>query len=352
MNPEETQNTSLISNNETNVANEVSSDAYEVSEEELVASNENESDRGNPSDGSAQPSASTRQSPSGAFDDEASRLHCVCNRGNNAFAYGRTDRCPFCVYNAKTCQSGETSGRVSDEESVTFSATNLEALHLTLARGMESVPQTHETSREVQAASTTNSANVDISAPSPVIKSGNAPAEGFSDSSVPYPCQPRQVTLYVIRNDHQLLDVMTFSVYCVEQSMQGRVASIVRQLQRDQFSSIQVVPFGNEYSPQQENRYFHLLNLENEITITFELWREAQRSFRLQEEQRPFQVPLVHIMSLSQNRIPSPLVQVHVEPLCEPGELCQDHLRMTLAYGRTTQRMLIPIWSARPPEST
>ena len=56
------------------------------------------------------------------------------------------------------------------------------------------------------------------------------------------------------------------------------------------------------------------------------------------------QVPLVHIMSLSQNRIPSPLVQVHVESLCEPGELCQDHLRMTLAYGRTTQRMLIPIW--------
>ena len=105
-------------------------------------------------------------------------MHCVCNRSNNAFAYGRTDRCPFCVYNAKTCQSGETSGRVSDEESVTFSATNLEALHLTLARGMESVPQTHETSREVQAASTTNSANVDISAPSPVIKSGNAPAEG------------------------------------------------------------------------------------------------------------------------------------------------------------------------------
>lgn len=134
--------------------------------------------------------------------------------------------------------------------------------------------------------------------------------------------------------------------------MQGRVASIVSQLQRDQFSSIQVVPFGNEYSPQQENRHFHLLNLENEIIIKFELRREAQGRFRLQEEQRPFQVPLVHIMSLSQNRIPSPLVQVHVESLCEPGELCQDHLRMTLAYGRTTQRMLIPIWSARPPEST
>ena len=43
---------------------------------------------------------------------------------------------------------------------------------------------------------------------------------GFSDSSVPYPCPPQQVTLYVIRNDHQGLDVMTFSVYCVEQSMQ------------------------------------------------------------------------------------------------------------------------------------
>lgn len=42
----------------------------------------------------------------------------------------------------------------------------------------------------------------------------------FSYSSVPYPCPPQQVTLYVIRNDHQPLDVMTFSVYCVEQSMQ------------------------------------------------------------------------------------------------------------------------------------
>lgn len=283
---------SCISNNGTsNEANEVSSDAYEVSEEELVASNENESDRGNPSDGSAQPSSSTGRSLSEAFDNGASRLHCVCNRGNNAFAYGRTDRCPFCgKYDAKTRQNGETSDRVSDEESVTSTANNLEALHLTFTRGMESVPQIHETSHEAQAASTTNSANINTLAPCPAIKSGNVPAEGFSDSSVPYPCPPQQVTLYVIRNDHQGLDVMTFSVYCVEQSMQGRVASIVSQLQRDQFSSIQVVPFGNEYSPQQENRHFHLLNLENEIIIKFELRREAQGRFRLQEEQRPFQV--------------------------------------------------------------
>ena len=144
-----------------------------------MASYENESDRGNLRDDSAQPSSSTRRSPNEAFDDGASRLHCVCYRGNNAFAYGRTDRCPFCgKYSAKTRQSGETSDRVSDEESITFSATNLEALHLTLARGMGSVPQTHETSREVQAEPTTNSANVDIRAQSPVIQSGNIPVEG------------------------------------------------------------------------------------------------------------------------------------------------------------------------------
>ena len=43
---------------------------------------------------------------------------------------------------------------------------------------------------------------------------------GFSDSSVPYPCQPQQLALYVLQTDHQPFDVITYSVYCVEQSMQ------------------------------------------------------------------------------------------------------------------------------------
>lgn len=56
------------------------------------------------------------------------------------------------------------------------------------------------------------------------------------------------------------------------------------------------------------------------------------------------QVPLMRIKSLCQNRIPGSIAQVHVEPLCEPGEVCQDHLRMTLDTGQTIYSMLIPIW--------
>lgn len=50
------------------------------------------------------------------------------------------------------------------------------------------------------------------------------------------------------------------------------------------------------------------------------------------------------INSLCQHRLPGATVQVRVVSLCEPGELCEDHIRMKMHYGQTTRRMLIPIW--------
>jgi len=59
------------------------------------------------------------------------------------------------------------------------------------------------------------------------------------------------------------------------------------------------------------------------------------------------QIPLHHIQSLSQHRIPGipgPIAKVLVECLAGPRQTCQAHLRMTLEYGDTITKMLIPIW--------
>lgn len=52
----------------------------------------------------------------------------------------------------------------------------------------------------------------------------------------------------------------------------------------------------------------------------------------------------MRIKSLCQNRIPGSVAQVCVMPICEPGEVCQDHIKMTINTGHTIHIMLIPIW--------
>lgn len=117
---------------------------------------------------------------------------------------------------------------------------------------------------------------------------------------------------------------------------------MIQQLQRNRDSSFQAVSCGEEYSSQREHKHFHSLNIENDLQIRFELPREG--NFRLRLEQEITQVPLARIMSLNHNRILSSIARVHVEPLGEPGELLEEHLRMTLEHGTTSQRLLIPIW--------
>lgn len=165
---------------------------------------------------------------------------------------------------------------------------------------------------------------------------------------------------------------------------------MIQQLQRNRDSSFQAVSCGEEYSSQREHKHFHSLNIENDLQIRFELPREGNFRLRLEQEitqvcrfntktTRWFikqlewefwtkicfqlhgmaffssvddvfffthfkQVPLARIMSLNHNRILSSIARVHVEPLGEPGELLEEHLRMTLEHGTTSQRLLIPIW--------
>lgn len=51
-----------------------------------------------------------------------------------------------------------------------------------------------------------------------------------------------------------------------------------------------------------------------------------------------------HIKALSQHRIRGATALVCIESLCGPGEVSQSHLRMTVEYGQTIRKMLIPIW--------
>ena len=65
---------------------------------------------------------------------------------------------------------------------------------------------------------------------------------------------------------------------------------MVKQLEQHLHTRLQLVPCGDEYSYQEQNKHFHPLTLDNEIKIKFELRKKVQRKFRLQEEQEIFQV--------------------------------------------------------------
>ena len=55
-------------------------------------------------------------------------------------------------------------------------------------------------------------------------------------------------------------------------------------------------------------------------------------------------MPLHRILSLSQDRILGATARVFVQCLGMPRELCEAHIRMTMKYGDTEKKMLIPIW--------
>lgn len=55
-------------------------------------------------------------------------------------------------------------------------------------------------------------------------------------------------------------------------------------------------------------------------------------------------MPLYKILSLSQDRILGATAKVFVRCLGMPRELCEAHIRMTMKYGDTVKKMLIPIW--------
>ena len=57
-------------------------------------------------------------------------------------------------------------------------------------------------------------------------------------------------------------------------------------------------------------------------------------------------ITVPQIQSLSQGCMESPGAEarVCVESLGEVGQLCEDHLRIILDYGDTTQDLLLPIW--------
>lgn len=77
------------------------------------------------------------------------------------------------------------------------------------------------------------------------------------------------------------------------------------------------------------------------------IWENHNNSlklFFLLTSPKHCQVPLMRIKSLCQNRIPGSVAQVCVMPICEPGEVCQDHIKMTINTGHTIHILLIPIW--------
>jgi len=48
---------------------------------------------------------------------------------------------------------------------------------------------------------------------------------------------------------------------------------------------LHVVPIGEEYLSQEENKHFHTALVDDHITINFELVKKTERKFRIRDDQ-------------------------------------------------------------------
>lgn len=269
---------------------------------------------------------------------------CVCP-GETTLLFDINEAiCPLCgKLIDKTVKEATTSA--ADESGASANG-HVDALISTLVQGLVIVPPEASLQDEIFA-STQENWSVDTDLPCEEGQGGiKIPVESISHPSVQVPCPPLLLKFYVLKQDHIDVNEMLFSLHFIEYSEQGRVTSSVRQLEQHLGMRFQVVPLGKEHSTQAESKHLHTINVDQQITVTFQLLGQCERKFLLRGD--TFEVPLICIKSLCQNRIPGSVAQVCVMPICEPGEVCQDHIKMTINTGHTIHIMLIPIWSSRP----
>lgn len=285
-------------------------------------------------DGSkSQEAPNSTQQPS-QFHERSNCETCNCTKGTGV-AHVNGVTCPICdkVINLVVEESGQTTftcGTESDLSHILATGMPMGSLTPELSSGDQSAK-----SCEPEYQRTVRAVGEDAC---------KIPIEGDSEMSVQMPCTPCDVTLFILQQNYPQTNEQQISIYFAENMGQTRIPLWIKQMEQNQ--GIKLVSSGDEHSSQQENKHFHHLCLEGGITVKFELVKQIHRKFRIRNHQAIHEVPLHRIKSLCQHRIPGATLQVRIESLCEPGEVCQDHLRMTMENGQTIHKFLIPIWSS------
>lgn len=269
---------------------------------------------------------------------------CVCPGETTLLLDVNEAICPLCgKLIDKTVKEATTSA--TNEPGATANG-RVDGLISSLVQGLVIVPSEASLDDEIFS-STQENGSVDTDLPCEEGQGGiKIPVESISHPSVQVPCPPLLLKFFVLKQDHIDVNEMLFSLHFIEYSEQGRVTPSVSQLEQHLGMRFQVVPLGEEHSTQAESKHLHTINVDQQITVMFQLLKQCETKFILRGD--TFEVPLMRIKSLCQNRIPGSVAQVCVMPICEPGEVCQDHIKMTINTGHTIQILLIPIWSSRP----
>lgn len=238
----------------------------------------------------------------------------------------------------------EESSQLHESSSAGPSAT----FNQVFGNDLPSQPDNPETSREGNNCAISEGINATGQEGLPIAEQNETgtPSHSYSDTSVGIPCQGTDFTYYASVKD-LATNEQCFSVHfvCTRLFQQSRVSRWIKRMQQQQ--QIKLVPIGDEYLCQCENQYFHtaFVGTHMHLTIKFQLLKQVHRKFRITHAQIADKVPLHHILSLGQHRVPVAIASVFIKFLAEPEEPpCQDHLRVIVQYGDITRNMLIPIW--------
>lgn len=97
-------------------------------------------------------------------------------------------------------------------------------------------------------------------------------------------------------------------------------------------------------------RWFTNAFIEDQVKIKFQLLGQVRRNLRVINPDMAEQMITMHqIWWMSQPFMQTPGAEapLTVKFIGPVGELCEEHIRITMEYGEITQNMLLPILSCR-----
>lgn len=171
------------------------------------------------------------------------------------------------------------------------------------------------------------------------------PVHGTCGETTTYqiPSRPREFEYYLTHDLQPSTNGTVFSVHFVP--VQRYQDEPIKVREDFNWNLVKLIAIGKEGMSLEESKPTHRISLtkDTNVTITFELLRRDGK-FEIIEILRAQEVPLHRILSTSQHRLPGPIARILVRCLGEPGELCQNHIRMKIKYGQNETTIIFPTW--------
>ncbi|XP_068702733.1 uncharacterized protein [Montipora foliosa] len=179
---------------------------------------------------------------------------------------------------------------------------------------------------------------------------GKIPVHGMWPKKTPIqiPSRPREFECYLTDAVHPPTNETGFSIHFV--AVQRYPDETIKVQGDFDWNVVKFIALGEEGMSIEESKPTYRISLtkDTKVTIEFELLRRDGK-FEIVEILCAQEVPLHKILSASQHRLPGPIARILVRCLGEPGELCQNHIRMKIKYGQNQRIIIFPIWfCARP----